>query len=328
MTSSPTLVTPDDFFQMATYDIQRASRRVSLLTLIACDDPATADFFDAVCDATNRGLTLSIAADKFTYAELGGHLRFTSQFSQRIKPIQDLKRKLAKHKIKIRWLGNYSNSLVTGRTHSKWLVIDDIVYTFGGVNMFHEALENTDYMIRLEDPVLAERLVHEQQRIIDADRSGHTYRSHSFASTFGTIYIDGGFIGDSIIYRRACELAKQATRVTYVSQYCPTGKLGRLLKKTDAQLYFNPWNRADSLNALTIRIGTLLSDNHTHYTRDRYLHAKCLIFELPDGTKIALTGSHNFSHGGVWLGTREITLETSDHAIISQLETFITEHVA
>ena len=53
---------------------------------------------------------------------------------------------------------------------------------------------------------------------------------------------DGGFQGDSIIYRSACELARQADSVLLVSQYCPTGKLSRILKqkKRKMQTLFQP----------------------------------------------------------------------------------------
>ena len=48
---------------------------------------------------------------------------------------------------------------------------------------------------------------------------------------------------------------------------------------------------------------------------------------MPNGNKIAITGSHNFMFGSVVLGTREVALETSDTAIIAQLEKFFKNHV-
>ena len=66
----------------------------------------------------------------------------------------------------------------------------------------------------------------------------------------------------------------------------------------------------------------------TNYERDRYLHAKCIIFSFKDGSKTAITGSHNFVNGGVLLGTREVALETKEPSIIAQLEDFIATPVA
>jgi len=53
-----------------------------------------------------------------------------------------------------------------------------------------------------------------------------------------------------------------------------------------------------------------------------------MIFTMPDGRKIAVTGSHNFVYGGVLLGTREIALETDDKKVIRQLERFFDSYVA
>jgi cardiolipin synthase len=48
---------------------------------------------------------------------------------------------------------------------------------------------------------------------------------------------------------------------------------------------------------------------------------------MKDGTKRAISGSHNFAYTGVLLGTREVALETADPTIIRQLETFLDEEV-
>ena len=48
---------------------------------------------------------------------------------------------------------------------------------------------------------------------------------------------------------------------------------------------------------------------------------------MPDGQKVAITGSHNFMFGSGAMGTREIALETTDHHIIRQLESFLHRHV-
>jgi cardiolipin synthase len=79
---------------------------------------------------------------------------------------------------------------------------------------------------------------------------------------------------------------------------------------------------------MVIKLGLIFTRSLTLYNRDQYLHAKFMIFTMPDGKKIALTGSHNFVHGGVLLGTREVALETEDPKVIAQLEDFWKTHVA
>ena len=48
---------------------------------------------------------------------------------------------------------------------------------------------------------------------------------------------------------------------------------------------------------------------------------------MSGGSKIALSGSHNFMRGSGIMGTREIALETSDPAIIKQLEAFRKKYI-
>lgn len=322
------LLTPDAYLLDATRRIQSARTRVNVLTMIVVEDEVTRPLIDALCAAAERGVAVTVAADMFTYTEIGGHFKFNTRNSKAIRHITAMEHRLKRSGVAFRWLGTMANSLISGRTHSKWLVVDDTVYSFGGVNLYGGGIQNTDYMFRVTDVGLAAHLVTEQQRITEADHYNQSYRAHSFGDDMTTVLIDGGLLGDSIIYRHACRLTAKAEKVIYVSQYCPTGKLGRLLRKSNPTLYFNHWNKTNSLNAATIRVGTWLSGHTTEYTREPYLHAKFMLFSLPSGEKVALSGSHNFSHGGVWLGTREVAIETRDPAIIKQLESFVREHVA
>lgn len=211
----------------------------------------------------------------------------------------------------------------------KWCVVDDVIYTFGGVNLYGQGIHNNDYMFKVSDPALARTLDDEFERLVRADTGRFSFRSRSFHANTGTVHIDGGMPLDSIIYRRACALAEQATSVIYVSQYGPSNKLHRLLKETDTKLYFNPntIKNASGLSKIVLRLTHLFTHNVTLYKKDQYLHAKFMLFTLPGGKKVAITGSHNFAYGGVLLGTREIALETEDPAIIKQLETFFHDHI-
>lgn len=321
------LLQPHEYVSDAIRRINAATQRVCLLTMIIVEDDTTAVLIDALIRAAKRGVSVTVAADMFTYTEIGGHFRFNTRRSKRVKHLSTMQQRLQKSGVHFRWLGAVASSLLNGRTHSKWLVVDDYVYSFGGVNLYAEGLGNTDYMFGCKDALIAEHLTSEQAHILQADKANHAYRSHAFGDDTNTVLIDGGFAGDSIIYRHACKLAHDATKITYVSQFCPTGKLGRLLEKTDTTLYYNPSNQAKSLNALAIRLGSALSGLKTSYKHSDYIHCKCMIFTFADGSKRAITGSHNFSAAGVWLGTREVALETSDPFVIKQLERFITHHI-
>lgn len=323
----PKLILPKTYVQDATAQIKKAKRRVAILSMVLVHDRATDELLDALCDAAERGVVVTVAADSFTYTDFQGSYIPTTYRSKRVREAMSLQKRLRAAGATFQWLGRLSMIAFSGRTHIKWCVVDDTVYSFGGVNLDEKSIKNTDYMFMVKNGALADRLIAEQERIVKADRSGHAYRSHRFGDDDNMILLDGGFLGDSIIYRRACYWAARASHVTLVSQYCPTGKLSRILKNADTDLYFNHWTNAGLLNRLVIRLGMFSSKHSTSYHRRSYLHAKFIIFTMPDGSKAAITGSHNFVHAGVFLGTREVALETTNKKIIAQLERFFKDHV-
>lgn len=327
--SSPKLLITPDYIREAIEAITKAKQRVIFMSLMFTDDDVTDDFVDALEAAAERGVSVKVAADMFTYGELGGHFLPFKFFTKKSRATTSSVRELTRKGVTFNWLGRFAATPVNGRTHIKCLIVDDVVFSFGGVNLYGKDISNNnDYMFLCKDARLADDLTHEFNQITKADIAHHTYRSHKFSFDDNFVLTDGGFQGDSIIYRRACDLAKQADEILLVSQYCPTGKLSRIIKQKESRLYFNPPELAGPLNKFVISVGMLFSGHTTLYTRKRYLHAKFIIFTMPDGSKTALTGSHNFVYGGVLLGTREIALETKDPKIISQLETFFKKNVA
>ncbi|HET8690270.1 MAG TPA: phospholipase D-like domain-containing protein [Candidatus Saccharimonadales bacterium] len=326
MARTPKLLLPEKYIDEAIKSINQAKSQINILTMSIIDETGSDKLLEAAKQAAKRGVKVSIAADTFTYTEP----QKGSRVGDRLIAAQAMQRKLEKAGVKFHWLGRTSFFAAAGRTHSKWCVVDDTVYSFGGVNLNAAGITKwTDCMIRIDDANLAFHLGAEQSRIIKADRAGHPYRSHWFGNDKDRVLIDGGFVGDSIIYRRACYWAKRSKEVILVSQYCPTGRLSRLIKRVNrAKLYFNHWTNAGLLNRWVIRSGMILSRHDTAYYRRPYLHAKFIIFTLKDGSKVAITGSHNFVFGGVLLGTREVALETTDKRIIKQLEKFHAEQLA
>ncbi len=327
MATTPQLILPKAYIADATKRIQKATTRVYVMAMMFVEDDATDELIQALCNAAERGVEVNVCGDTFTYTDLQGSYIPTTYRNKRVRDANAVQKKLRSSGADFHWLGKLSTVAFSGRTHIKWCVVDDTVYSFGGVNLDHASVEYTDYMFITHNGPLASRICDEHKRIIAADAANHTYRSHQFGDDDNMVLIDGGFIGDSIIYRRTCHWAAQAKEVLLVSQYCPTGKLSRLLKKTDARLYFNHWTTAGILNRLVIRLGMSLSRQVTSYHRRSYLHAKFIVFTMPDGKKVAITGSHNFVYGGVLIGTREVALETTNKKVIKQLETFFREHV-
>jgi cardiolipin synthase len=326
---TPTLLLPLEYKRDAIRAISAAKRRVLLLAMVLTDDIATDGLIDALAEAAKRGINVEVAADIFTYGKYGGHLRPYKFFAKQSRVTTAMVKELEKSGVKFSWLGRFALLPYTGRNHMKCLVVDDTIYSFGGVNIDEESFSNNDYMLRCVDRQLSNQVHDTIKRIIGADDDNFSYRSQSFTyGKYGNVLIDGGLQGDSIIFRRACELAKNATHITYVSQYGPTGKLARLLKKTSTDFYFNPPQTAtEGYNRFLIRFGLLFHRQTTLYKRKKYLHAKFIIFSMPDGEKVAITGSYNFIWGSVLFGTREIALETKNKKIIKQLEAFLQKSI-
>ena len=324
------LLSPSQYVSEASELARHAKKRIYLLSTVIADHPNTHELITELEAAAERGVEVVVAADRFTFGAVIDDFMPFHYRTPESRQVQRMAREFKKARIKFRWLGNRRATLFNGVTHSKWCVIDDTVFCFGGVNMYQKGIDNVDYMFTLKDGALADRLVDEQIRIQIAEKEIKNYPSVMFEHDNETVLIDGGAIGQSIIYRRACELAREATDIVFVSQYCPTGTLARIIKKKNekARLYFNPPALARGLNRISIGGSILISGLKTLYVRKTYLHAKAIIFTFKDGSKKAITGSHNFAYTGVLLGTREIALETSDPEVIAQLEKFVKTNVA
>jgi cardiolipin synthase len=323
------LLLPTEYTEDLVRSIDAATERIDIIALVVSEDEMTHDIIEALCRAGRRGVHVSIGLDTyFTFKELAGTASRWAYFRDQVRSMKATRKKLQKHGIKVRWLGQFGATFFSRRTHIKWSIVDNVVYSFGGINLYAEGLHNNDFFLRREHPKLAERLASEHDTVINTDKAGVSYPSHHFSIDNDRILIDGGRMFDSIIYRTACDLAKQAERIVYVSQYCPTGKLSRILKSKDTQYYFNNWRNAeDSLNSILILASSTFHRIKTSYQKKSYLHAKFVLFYMSDGSVQAITGSHNFVASGGTLGTREIALLTSDGSVIRQLENFLQTQI-
>ena len=317
------LLSPSDYMKKAADAARNANHHIYVLSLVFADHKETRGFIAELEAAARRGVKVVVTADVFTYGEVNSGFLPFRYYSRGAAPTNKMVRSLKRAGVRFSWLGRGRLTFFNGRTHSKWTVIDDTVFSFGGVNIYNNGITNTDYVFELSDARLAERLIQEQTRILKAEwRTNSNYPSTVYQHPLMDVLLDGGIIGQSIIYRRACELARQASHIVFVSQYCPTGRLARILKKKPTEFYYNRTNQAHGLNRFVIGLSQYVSGLSTAYTGKAYLHAKCIIYTMPDGSKRAISGSHNFAYTGVLLGTREIALETSAPKIIRQLEAF------
>ncbi len=322
------LLLPTEYIKQAAAAARTAKSHIYVMSMVFADHPETHQLIVELKGAAERGVEVVVAADIFTYGEVSGGFFPLRYYSHRGRNTSKMVKDLKRAGVKFHWLGRGRITIFHGRTHTKWCIIDDAVFCFGGINLYDGGIQNVDYMLHLHDPKLAQRLIDEQKRIQIAERTSTNFSSVIHEYDHFTMLLDGGIIGQSIIYRRVMELTQQATHVTFVSQYCPTGRLAAAIKKRPSTLYYNQPLQAHGLNRMAIRIAQATTGLRSSYTRPVYLHAKCMIFEFADGTKTAISGSHNFAHTGVLLGTREVALETQDPTIIAHLEQFIATEIS
>lgn len=327
--SNFTLLASREYLKDVTSEIKRSQKRVYSLTLIITQDSETKSLVEEIKRAAKRSIKTNIVIDAFTYSELSGAFspRKKQKAPSRATTNMLLDFEMAGGKTYV--LDDKSKlNPFSGVTHIKWFVVDDIVYCFGGTNLYKKGIHSTDYMFKVRDKNLADTLVSEQEKIVLCDKNKTAYAGLEKKLPFGNVLIDSGKKYDSLIYKRACDLAVQSKEILFVSQYCPTGKLVGYLKKIPSKIYFNPPGIANSYkNKTLIQASMIQTRLKTLYNKDTYVHAKFIIFTLKNGDKVAITGSHNFAYSGVRLGTKEVALETTDRGIISQLETFSKKYI-
>jgi len=325
--TQPELLTAQRYIADATHLITLARHRVYLTALTMADERETDALIAALVAAARRGVAVHVAADVFTYADAAGAFLPKRYQSRRRRASSRLATKISDAGGTFTWLGRERGLIFRGRTHTKFCVVDDVAYSFGGVNLDDQGATNVDYMLKVADARLADDLVGVYQRVQQMNLAERGHRSREYKYGKDRVLVDGGLAGDSIIYRRALKYARKAQRVLLISQYCPTGELGDIIKSKPHQLYFNPPGNASFTNKVLIRTSMLVNRTATRYRRKQYLHAKCIVFYLKNGKRVAITGSHNFVWGGVMLGTREIALQTKSPHVIEQIEDFFHTHV-
>lgn len=325
---SVSLVSTTDYSKRVVAHINRATRRVYVLSMIIQQNNDASHIITALNRASHRGVYVDVMGDAGTRHFTEDQFSPRSAFRSQVDLTYNITNRLRSSSAQFHWLGKYQPFLFAGRTHAKWIVIDNTVYSFGGINLHQGFTNESDFMLVIADRHLADIIVHEHQSIAHADKTESAYVSASYSCDVGTVLVDGGLPGNSIIYKRATDLISRASDVILVTQYCPTGKIVRALQATPSTVYYNPPGSADFFTNNFIRFGKKLHDIPSRYRGKKYIHAKYLIATLPNGTKEVITGSHNFVSYGEILGTREIAMHSSDRRVIDLVESYHRSHIA
>lgn len=291
-----------------------ANHRIVVTAMLVTKDPTTTPLLEELLAAAKRGVQVAIVVDVFT--------KFHEN-SQRWQETLAFFTLLESAGAKIVIIGKLGLHPYAGRCHIKATIVDNTVYSFGGVNFDRTAFGFADYMLKTHQMQLADELY----ALIDLLGTPRLPDHKTSLSHHHTLLFDGGRPGKSIIYETACRLARHARNIYYVSQMCPSGELAKIFAAKNTACYFNrvaqtgfPGNFALAFDQQRFGITNL-------YNHQTYIHAKFILFENADGSRELLSGSHNFSWRGVAYGTKEIALHSTDPDLWHQLYSFYAHNM-
>lgn len=293
--------------------------------MMLADSETTERILLKLIAATTRGVKVTVIVD--AYIRLFGAKGAVALIGNNAKILQrtlSLLHELELGGGEVVVTGKLGMNPYRGRYHIKASVIDDMVYSFGGVNMYGEAFHNIDYMLGSDDMELAAKV---ESLSYLAAKATTVPNSKKPINSQSAMLLDGGEPRNSIIYDEAMALAREAREVIYVSQFAPSGELAMILKGRATRYFYNRPEQASFPANVSILFDQARFGIRNEYKKSEYLHAKCLLFTLKDGKRAILSGSHNFSWRGVAYGTKEIALLSYDSELYDSLFDFIDTNV-
>jgi len=328
MTHHFTLIEPQDYPLELERKFHNAKKHIVITAMTIYANGATLPLFDALEEALQRGVLVTIMPDSYTQfllapksASQGKFIRAQHQINNTLKRLNRLQELGAT----VTFLGKLGLNPYKRRFHQKFTIIDGDVYCGGGLNFDSDMFEHADYMLHCTNPALAATLLAQLQ---DIAKRGNIDDFSTPLSPTDFLLIDGGRAGQSLIYQRALALAKEAEEIIYVSQWSPSGALATVLKDKKAVCYFNRLQPSSGPAFLAQLIDQLRYGIHNNYHNEKYLHAKYILFAMPNGNKTLLSGSHNFSQRGITYGTKELAIESSDPTLWESLASFTKKYIS
>ncbi|HSX28655.1 MAG TPA: phospholipase D-like domain-containing protein [Candidatus Saccharimonadales bacterium] len=320
------LVDAKEYGEQLAAIIPSAKKRILIAAMIVAYDTYTGPLLEAILQAQKRGVAVHIVVDRFSQLPLAYEgFFFSKEIQRRRQDFETFAAALQKSGGRISYVGKkWSHNPFAGRLHAKFTVVDDTAYTFGGVNFSGRHFGFADVMVQTRDVKVCDTLEALATKI-----AAHSILKDldETINDSSQLLFDGGTPGTSVIYQRTCELAAKASKIYYVSQMCPSGKLGRILHDKKAECYFNRPSQAGPPNNLGIWVDQRRFGIANLYKGATYIHAKCMLFEMPDGSKALITGSNNFSWRGIAYGTKEIAMYSTNTHLYDQLYDFMQRRI-
>lgn len=318
------LLTTDQYYNNLLNAVTHAKVRIVLAGMVIYADDKTMPILDQIKFAARRGVRVHIYVySGFRHMLIGDNPYSLLKHRQTLTKTLDVFARLRQAGVQIVELRDVGLNPFKGRCHVKAAVADDQIFSFGGINFTGNAFKSTDYMLYKTNAKVADVVVKMLAELL-IDQKGDT---KYIIDNKNSIFLDNGQPGQSIIYDHACELAKNAKKVYYISQMVPSGRLASAIKATNSVCYFNRPNQGKGLIVASLIVDKARAKVTNHYKRKKYLHAKFMLFEMQDGGKALISGSHNLSWRGVVYGTQEIAIYSTDEDLWAQLYDFAKQNV-
>lgn len=310
-----------NYYEDLLQTIPMARNRIVITAMQVQYGHETGEILDLVKIALSRGVRVHILADVYSNTPLAyGELIPGSATKKSLQKTKDFFEDLHSIGARITWWGKIGLNPFKHRDHVKAVVVDDNVYTFGGINFWDKGLKAEDYMLKHQSSKLADEIEKLVAHIADGkDRRDF---AHPLDRKNMLLY-DSGIPKKSMIYDEACRLAQNADRIYYVSQMCPSGELAGYIRQNNYTCYFNrPAQMSFPANLQTL-VDQAKYEIKNSYKKSTFIHAKFILFELKDGKKALISGSNNFAWRGVSYGTKEIALLSYDEQLWNDLYKFV-----
>lgn len=320
-----------EFLRDFVSEIKRAKTEIGIKCMTIQAGHAPELILHAVEKASARGIDSKIIKDSHSEKVVGG----TNSFQQELNTLRFNNLEKAGVSVaetnppkgffpKLPFIGKYSQ-----RDHRKIYFVDDTVWV-GGMNLDNSNFNNIDLMVKIKNPEVVKDLMSIFQTTLEPESD---YEINPNEET--RILVDVGNLGKSIIMDEAIKTvndAKESIRV--FSMLLPDGKLLKALEKArkrgvKVDVITSKSNELNVALSRLVQTASQLRYKAIHekklpiYVSDKFVHAKYLGV---DG-KTAMFGSHNLSGQGVFLGTEEIEIITTNPGLVAQLENFFQEEL-
>lgn len=336
----PVLQRPNEFLEDFVSEIKIAEKSVLLQSMNFETGRVMSILEEALISAAGRGVEIEINFDwvsqRFVHNSLPLLPAISSGKRKYIKNLWEKDREMVGRFKKAGIKMNKTNipqiplNLIPfiGRNHIKMYIVDGRIGWIGGLNLFDNAFENVDFMVKITNKKIINVLM-DQFKKINENRMEADY-SIKFDKNY-TLTVDNGRKARSLIYSQTLSAVRKAEEsIVFMSQFIPDYSILRALIKASKkgiriEIITSPGNNRifkhypERLSYLYFKKSIKNNPNIRLIHLNKTVHAKLILID----NKVALFGSHNFTYSGVIFGTEEIMMTTYDPDLITQIKDFV-----